>query len=68
MAVSSDETLWDSKKGGEYFQVSEEHFTDRIAALPDFPRPVRIPTKTGGRAHPRWYPSEVKAYAERYQH
>lgn len=62
-AIPVDVDLWSAKELGAYFKVSERQARDRIAAMPGFPQPLRLPSPTG-RAHPRWKAAEVIAWAE----
>lgn len=59
--------LWSSAKAAQYFDVSVRHYQDRIATLPGFPKPVRLPAPRGGRGQPRWYPGEVKTFASQHR-
>ena len=45
-------------------RVSVGHFRQRIAPLPDFPKPVRLPSAKG-LGTPRWVPDEVREWVER---
>jgi predicted DNA-binding transcriptional regulator AlpA len=56
--------LWKSTECADYLRVSHRQFVDRIMCLPSFPKPIRLPTKTGGKGHPRWYKQEVKKWVK----
>jgi hypothetical protein len=56
--------LWTPHDGAMFFQVSVKHFSDRIASLPGFPDPIRVPSRRGGVGHPRWVPEEVIEWAK----
>ena len=58
-----DVDLWDSAHVGAYLKVSQRTVAERIAAVPGFPKAVRVPTKGGGRGHPLWPASEVIEWA-----
>lgn len=51
--------LWSAKQCAEYLHVSETHFMNRIAKGVTFPKPIKLPSETGKRAHSRWYAAEV---------
>jgi hypothetical protein len=48
------------------FKVGERHVRDRIMRLPDFPKPIRLPTLTGTQGHPRWRLADVQAFLSKY--
>lgn len=60
------EELWSSKELGEYLKCSPRHAVERFACLPDFPKPIRLPS-AGKTAHPRWDANKVRAWVEKYQ-
>lgn len=59
--------LWSAKEVADYLKVGERQVTERYAALPSFPKAVRLPTPEGKRGHPRWYASEVIAWTRKWQ-
>ena len=61
-----NDQLWDTAAVAKYLVFSTKHVRDRVVCQPKFPVAVRIPT-TQGRAHARWYPSEVIAWAESHR-
>lgn len=55
--------LWDLEMIGQYLKRDTQVIRERIACLPDFPAPIRLPSKKG-RAHPLYRAKEVIAWAE----
>lgn len=55
----ADKVLWDVRECAEYLRMSEKHFIDRVSKTMKFPSPIKLPSETGRRAHPRWYASEI---------
>jgi len=45
--------------------TTARHVRERVACLPDFPIPVRVPTETGALGRPRWRTDEVAHWLER---
>jgi predicted DNA-binding transcriptional regulator AlpA len=62
-----DKVLWDAKECAEYLRFSQKHFVDHISKTLKFPRPIKLPSEAGRRAHPRWYASEVMDWAKSYK-
>ena len=54
--------LWDSKDVARFFRVAPATARNRLLCKPEFPKPIQV--NGLGR---RWFPAEVKAYAERAQ-
>ena len=51
---------WNAQTCADFMSVSVNHFKTRIACLPGFPKPVRLPTKKEkGIGQPRWNAKEV---------
>ncbi len=65
--IPIDVQLWDAATIADYLHVTARHVTDRYAPLPDFPRPIRLPSTDSKRGRPRWKAIEVIEWAERYQ-
>ena len=65
-AIPISIALWDVSTAAAYLNKNNDVFRDRIAALPDFPRAIRLPAKVG-RAHPMYRATEVIAWAATYQ-
>lgn len=65
-AIPFDKLLWDDTACAEYLVMSVSHFSQRVAALPDFPRPIDVST-TGRRRSARWKAQEVVRWAEHRQ-
>jgi len=61
------EVLWDTQACADYLGVSRVHFTDRISKGRSFPKPFKLPSDTGKRAHSRWYASEVMAWVKKHR-
>jgi len=51
-----DDVLWDIKDIAKFLKRTPDNVSRHILKLDAFPKPLRI-------GHPRWYPSEVKAWA-----
>lgn len=78
-AIPVDVDLWSAKEVGAYLKVSARQALERYAPLPDFPKPVRLPStdpraaaqpgksKTKGKGHPRWQAKEVIAWALKHK-
>ncbi len=62
-----EEALWTSADVARYLRYSVKHFTDRIATLPDFPKPARFPAVRGGKGHARWNPEEIRSWFEKHR-
>lgn len=62
--VKQIEPLWTTEECAQYIRVSRRQFQDRIMVLPDFPKPMRLPTLKGGRGHPRWKREEILSWTE----
>jgi len=59
-------TFWDYADIAHNLRASKSTVA-RWVTLPDFPRPIRPPTKGPGLAHPIYKPAEVIAWAGRHQ-
>lgn len=59
-----DEILLTPDECAEYLRVCKRHFTERIAVLPGFPAPIRIPTLTGGLGNSRYKKDEFISWVE----
>lgn len=58
--------LWDVATIAQFLKRSDAAVRERICALPDFPKAIRLPSQ-GGRGHPLWKATEVIAWAEKYR-
>lgn len=54
--------LWDMKTIAAYLKRSPDSVRERLACLPDFPRPIRLPS--AGRAQALYKAREVIHWAE----
>lgn len=61
------EVLWSAEQCAEYLRVSQPHFMNRMAKGVTFPKPIKLPSETGKRAHSRWYMSEVTAWVKAHR-
>lgn len=68
-AVPLKVQLWSTEAIATYLQRPAQVIRERVVCLPGFPRPIRLPALSGGKAtaHPRWKAAEVIAWAESYQ-
>lgn len=64
--IPLDVDLWSASEIGAYLKRDSRQVLERYAALPDFPKAIRLPS-AGGRAQPLWKASEVIAWATKYQ-
>lgn len=64
-AVPIDAALWNSSDVANYLRVSKNQLA-RYTPRPDFPKPIRLPTQTGGHGHPLWRALEVIKWTENY--
>jgi prophage regulatory protein len=63
-AVPLSVQLWNAKIIAGYLQRSPAAVMERVVTLPDFPRPIRLPTqKEGSKGQPLWEAAEVIAWA-----
>lgn len=58
--------LWDTRIIAAYLKRSLDTVRDDIVTLPSFPRPIRLPLKSGARTHALYKAREVIAWAERH--
>ncbi|HDR9153841.1 TPA: hypothetical protein QDB05_000261 [Burkholderia vietnamiensis] len=66
-AIPIEVALWSTKEIGEYLQRPAQVVRERIASLPGFPEPIRLPSGDGGRSFPRWKAAQVIAWVESHQ-
>ncbi|MCY0858625.1 hypothetical protein [Cupriavidus sp. D39] len=67
-AVPLSVQLWSAKIIGGYLQRSPAAVMERIVTLPDFPRPIRLPTqREGSKGQPLWEAAEVIAWARSHK-
>lgn len=59
--------LWDMATIAAYLQRDTDSVRERIACLPDFPKPIRLPSATKRGAHPLYKAAEVIAWVEGYR-
>lgn len=62
-----EKILWDSKECSEYLRMSEKHFVDRVSKTMKFPRPIKLPSETGRRAHARWYAQDIMEWVKAHK-
>lgn len=67
LMVPPKEILWCGKECARYLGVSPVHFMDRLSKGTSFPKPIKLPTETGKKAHSRWYASEVIAWVKKHR-
>ena len=60
---SHPDALWDTADVAEYLCTGSAEVRERLITRPGFPRPIRLPTATGGKGHPKWYAREIIAWA-----
>jgi hypothetical protein len=58
--------LWDIATISQYLKREPQVVQERIAVVPSFPRPIRLPAKKG-LAHPLYKAAEIIAWAESLQ-
>ncbi len=69
-AIPIEIDLWDMTMIAAYLKRDTQVVRERMACLPGFPKAIRLPTMTGGkagRAQPLYYAKEVIAWARSYQ-
>lgn len=71
-AIPINVALWDVDLIAEYLVRSPQVVRERVVTLPDFPRPIRIPsvqTKGGevSKSLPRWKATEVIIWTESHR-
>lgn len=66
-AIPLDVDLWSSDQIAAYLKRDRRQVMERIAALPDFPKAIRLPAFGGGRSQPLWKAAEVIEWATSYQ-
>lgn len=66
-SMPANERLWSKESIATYLGCSPSQVGQRYACLPDFPRPICLPSSGPRTAHPRWKPEEVKEWVEKYQ-
>lgn len=59
--------LWTAKDVAVYLKVTPRQVLERYAAMPGFPKAIRLPSPSGGLGHPRWKAKEIIAWTERHQ-
>lgn len=59
--------LWSSEQVAHFLKRDRRQVVERIAALPDFPKAIRLPAQGGGRSQPLWKAIEVIEWATGYQ-
>lgn len=64
MNIPAEIDLWSARECGAYIKVSPRQVLERYAPLPEFPRPIRLPSVGGGRGRPLYKAREVIAWAE----
>lgn len=69
-AIPVDYDLWDIAMIAAYLKRDPQVVRERMACLPGFPKAIRLPTMTGGKAgrsQPLYQAKEVIAWARSYQ-
>ena len=61
--VPPERQLWSAQDIAAYLGVSPRTVSERYAARPDFPKPIRLPS-TGETGLKRWRASDVMTWAE----
>ena len=61
---SATRELWNVDDIARYLHLSRSSIQSRVICRKDFPRPVRIPTRSG-LGGKRWYAKEVKIWISR---
>lgn len=56
--------LWDFADCAVYFKCSTQTVRRMFENDPDFPAPSNLPTAVGAYLPPRFFPEEIKGYAE----
>lgn len=56
--------LWTAEEVAQYLKVCPRQVAERYALRPGFPKPVKLPSGTGARAHKRWPRSEILKWVE----
>lgn len=64
--IPIDIDLWDVSMVASYLKRDPAVVRERITALPDFPKAIRLPARQG-RAHPLYKAKEVIEWAETYR-
>jgi hypothetical protein len=69
-AIPIEIDLWDIATIATYLKRDPQVVRERMACLPGFPKAIRLPTMTGGKAgrsQPLYQAKEVIAWARSYQ-
>ncbi len=69
-AVPIEHALWDTQDIAGYMRKSAQVVRERIACLPNFPQPIRVPSKRGDKmisGHPLWKAKEVIDWTESHR-
>lgn len=66
-SLPADKRLWSKETIATYLECSVSQVSQRFACLPDFPRPICLPSSGPRSSHPRWKPEEVIEWAGKYQ-
>lgn len=66
-AIPIDYDLWDVATIAQLLKRSDDQVRERVVCLPDFPKAIRLPAESGGRARPLWKAIEVLAWADKYR-
>ena len=67
MNLPIDIQLWSATEIAEYLRREERTVAEKIVFLPDFPKPIRIPTPEGRKGHRLFKAIEVIRWAESHQ-
>jgi hypothetical protein len=69
-AIPVDIDLWDMATIAHFLKRDPQVVRERMACLPSFPKAVRLPTMTAGKAgrsQPLYFAKEIIAWAKSYQ-
>lgn len=59
--------LWDVADAAAYLKCKPRYLTEHYALMKGFPKAVRLPTPGGGKGHPKYFRSEIVAFAKQHQ-
>lgn len=65
--IPLDIDLWDVATIASYLKRDPSVVRERICCLPDFPKAIRLPAKSGGRGHPLYKAIEVIQWTQKYR-
>lgn len=59
--------LWSAKEVAALLKVNPRQVTERYAVAEGFPKPIRLPSLSGGRGVPRWGAADVVTWAAQHR-